>query len=172
MEALAAFLSKISSYNLLSNLIPGAIFCVIIKYLVGYDFISVSIIELLIIFYFSGMVIGRLGSLIVECLLRKLKVVSYIDHKSYVAAELIDKKIASICEANNIYRSMITAILTAILLKLYRAVVEFQWEFGYFSEWMLLLTLLLLFVFAYRKQTSYLIGRIDFHTKNKKAYAV
>ena len=49
MEALAAFLGRISSYNLLNNLIPGAIFCVIMKMLAGYDFMNVDIIELLVL---------------------------------------------------------------------------------------------------------------------------
>ena len=50
MEALAAFLGRISNYNLLNNLIPGAILSVLLKYLVGYDFMNIGTLELLVIF--------------------------------------------------------------------------------------------------------------------------
>ena len=53
MEALAALFGKISNYNILNNLIPGAILCVVFKYLVGYDFMSVGTLELIVIFYFA-----------------------------------------------------------------------------------------------------------------------
>lgn len=165
MEALAAFLGRISSYNLLNNLIPGAIFCVLLKTFVGYDFISVEIIELLIVFYFSGMVIGRIGSLIIEPVLRTMKVIDNRDHKLYVAAEQKDEKISSISETNNIYRSIITVVFITIIVKLFRIVTTMQWDFGNILEWLLLLALLFLFVLAYRKQTKYLVSRIDYHTK-------
>lgn len=165
MEALAAFLGRISSYNLLNNLIPGAIFCVLLKTFVGYDFISVGIIELLIVFYFSGMVIGRIGSLIIEPVLRIMKIVDNRNHKLYVAAEQKDKKISSISETNNIYRSIITVVFTVLIIKIYRAAFELQWDFGRLQEWLLLIALLFLFVFAYRKQTKYLVSRIDYYTK-------
>ncbi len=165
MEALAAFLGRISSYNLLNNLIPGAIFCVLLKSFVGYDLISVGIIELLIVFYFSGMVIGRIGSLIIEPVLRAVKVIDDRDHKLYVAAEQIDQKISSISETNTMYRSIVATTFTVLIVKLYRSIIELQWEFGDALEWLLLISLTVLFVFAYRKQTYYLVSRIDFYTK-------
>ena len=133
--------------------------------LAGYDFMNVDIIELLIIFYFSGMVIGRLGSLLVEPFLEKVKFISKCDHKSFVHSEQKDKKISSISESNNIYRSMITVIFISLIVKLYRSAIELNWDFGDMSEWLLLIALLILFLFAYRKQTSYLISRIDYHIK-------
>lgn len=54
MEALAALFGKISNYNILNNLIPGAILCVVFKYLVGYDFMSVGTLELIVIFLLCG----------------------------------------------------------------------------------------------------------------------
>ena len=83
MEALAAFLGRISNYNLLNNLIPGAILCVLLKYLVGYDLMNVGILELLVIFYFVGMVNGRIGSLVVECFLKKVHFVTFREHQQF-----------------------------------------------------------------------------------------
>lgn len=165
MEALAALFGKISNYNILNNLIPGAILCVIFKYLVGYDFMSVGTLELIVIFYFAGMINSRIGSLILEPILKKIKWVTFRDHQRFVEAEQKDKKINSLVEVNNIYRSMISIAFTALLVKLYYVGIEQHWDFGNVSEWILLVALLLLFAFAYKKQTKYIVSRIDYHVK-------
>lgn len=164
MEALAAFLGRISNYNLLNNLIPGAILCVLLKYLVGYDFMSVGTLELLVIFYFVGMVNGRIGSLIVECILIKVHFVTLRDHKLFVAAEQKDKKIVYLSESNNMYRSMISVAFTVLLAKLYHVSVDLQWDWGNITEWVVLVAILILFACAYRKQTNYIVSRIDIQT--------
>ena len=168
MEALSAVLGKISNYNILNNLIPGAILCVIFKYLVGYDFMNVGTLELIVIFYFAGMINSRIGSLFVEWILRKIKLVTFRDHHLYVAAEQKDKKMNSLVETNNMYRSMISVAFTALIVKFYHVAVDLQWNFGNVSEWVLLVALLVLFAMAYRKQTKYIVSRIDYHTNSEK----
>ena len=163
MEALAAFLGRIRNYNLLNNLIPGAILCVLLKYLVGYDLMNVGTLELLVIFYFVGMVNGRIGSLVVEWFLKKVHFVNFRDHKQFVAAEQKDKKIDYLSETNNMYRSMISVAFTALLVKLYHVGVDLHWNWGNVSEWVVLVAILILFSCAYRKQTKYIVSRIDYH---------
>ncbi len=168
MESLSAVLGKISNYNILNNLIPGAILCVIFKYLVEYDFMNVGTLELIVIFYFAGMINSRIGSLFVEWILKKIKLVTFRDHHLYVAAEQNDKKMNSLVETNNMYRSMISVAFTALIVKFYHVAVDLQWNFGNVSEWVLLVALLVLFAMAYRKQTKYIVSRIDYHTNSKK----
>lgn len=168
MEILSAVLGKISNYNILNNLIPGAILCVVFKYLVGYDFMNVGTIELIVVFYFIGMINSRLGSLFVEWILKKVKLVTFRDHHLYVSAEQKDKKINSLIEINNMYRSMISVVFTAIIVKFYHVAVDLQWDFGNVTEWVLLVALLVLFAMAYRKQTKYIVSRIDYNTNSKK----
>lgn len=166
MEALAAFLGRISNYNLLNNLIPGAILCVLLKYLVGYDLMNVGTLELLVIFYFVGMVNGRIGSLVVEWFLKKVHFVTFREHKQFVAAEQKDKKIVYLSETNNMYRSMISVAFTALLVKLYHVGVDLHWNWGNVSEWVALVAILIIFSCAYRKQTKYIVSRIDYHTES------
>ena len=166
MEALAALFSKISNYNILNNLIPGAILCVVFKYLVGYDIMNVGTLELIVIFYFAGMINSRIGSLVLEPLLKKIKWVTFRDHHSFVEAEQKDKKINSLVEVNNMYRSMVSIGFTSLIVKFYYVGVEQQWNFGNVSEWILLVALFLLFAFAYKKQTKYIVSRIDYHIKS------
>lgn len=165
MEILASLLGRISNYNLLNNLIPGAILCVVFKYLVGYDFLSVGTLELIVIFYFAGMINSRIGSLVLEPLLKKVKWVTFRDHHNFVEAEQKDKKIDSLVEVNNMYRSMISVAFTALWVKLYYVGVEQHWEFGNVSEWVLITSMLVLFACAYKKQTKYIVSRIDYYTK-------
>ena len=60
-----SLLEKLSSYNLLNNLLPGAIFCYLLKTIVNID-ISNNIVEDLFVYYFIGMIISRIGSIIIE----------------------------------------------------------------------------------------------------------
>ena len=69
-------LEKISSYNILNNLIPGAIFTFAFKFLYVINMDDYSVIEKLILYYFIGMILSRIGSLIIEPLFIKLKIVS------------------------------------------------------------------------------------------------
>ena len=164
-EALSALIGRISNYNLLNNLIPGAILCVLLKYLVGYDFIVDGTIEILVVFYFVGMVNGRIGSIVVEPFLKWIKLVTFRDHKQFVEAEQKDKKIVYLSETNNMYRSMISVSFTALFTKLYHVCVDLQCDWGNISEWVVLVAMLVLFACAYRKQTDYIVSRIDYHTK-------
>jgi len=164
MEALASFLGRISNYNLLNNLIPGAILCILLKYFVGYDLMNVDTLELIVIFYFVGMVNGRIGSLIVEYFFKKVHFVLFREHKQFVEAEQKDKKIVFLSETNNMYRSMISVAFTALIVKLYHVGVDLHWIWGNVSEWVVLFAILILFSCAYRKQTKYIVSRIDFHT--------
>ena len=168
MEALAVLLGRISNYNLLNNLIPGAMLCVMLKYLVGYDLMNVGLLELSVIFYFVGMVIGRIGSLIVEPFLKLIRIVTFRDHKLFVEAEQKDKKIVCLSETNNMYRSVISVAFTAIVVKFYYVAVEKCWDFGDITQWTILVGLLVLFALAYRKQTKYIVSRIDYHTRKPK----
>lgn len=167
MEALAVFLGRLSNYNILNNLIPGAILCVFLKYLVGYDVMNVGTIELLVILYFVGMVNGRIGSLFVESLLKKIHLVTFRDHKLYLAAEQKDKKIIYLSETNNMYRSMISVAFTTIITKLYHVWVDLNCYYGNVTEWIILVSILVLFSFAYRKQTKLIVSRIDYLVNNR-----
>ena len=164
MESLASLFGKISNYNILNNLIPGAILCVVYKHLVGYDFMNVGTLELLVVFYFTGMINSRIGSLVLEPIMQKIKWVRLRDYRFFVEAAQKDNKLNSLVEVNNMYRSMISVSFTALLVKLYYVGVEQQWNFGNVSDWLLLMAMLVLFAFAYKKQSKYIVSRIDYNT--------
>ena len=129
---------------------------------------NVDTLELIVLFYFVGMVNGRIGSLIVEYFFKKVHFVTFRDHHSYVEAEQKDKKIVYLSETNNMYRSIVSVAFTTLVVKVYHVGVDLHWEWGNVTDWVVLFAMLILFVCAYRKQTNYIVSRIDFHT-NKYA---
>lgn len=66
---------KISSYNLFNNLFPGILFCYLLKTMLGIVVVSNNWIENLVIYYFVGIVISRVGSIVIEPIMKKIKMV-------------------------------------------------------------------------------------------------
>jgi len=112
------------------------------------------------------MVNGRIGSLFVEWLLKIIHLVTFRDYKLFLEAEQKDedKKLIQLIEINNMYRSMISVAFTAIVVKLYHVWIDLNWCFGNITEWVILVVILLLFTLAYRKQTKFIVSRIDYLT--------
>ena len=78
------FLDKLSSYNLLNNLLPGAVSCFLMKLYWDKNILSSDVIESIFIYYFIGLVISRVGSVIVEPICRKCKWVKFADYDQYI----------------------------------------------------------------------------------------
>lgn len=157
-------LAKISSYNIFNNLIPGAVLAFLLETFEIYTIDTKSIVTDLIVFYFMGLVVSRVGSLVVEPIAKYVKLVQYADYKDYLSASAKDAKIAILLEENNQYRTFLALILTVIAI--YCAKIGFIcFELSTFWEYCALtLALLILFAFSYRKQTDYIRRRVD-HNK-------
>ncbi len=153
-------LSKISSYNLFNYLLPGSIFAVLASNITHYPLVQRDILTGAFLYYFMGLVVSRFGSLIVEPLLKRLSVVQFADYKDFVAASKQDEKLELLSEVNNTYRTLCSLFSLLLLLKLYTKIEE---RFPFLKEWdatILAVILLIMFLFSYRKQTSYITKRI------------
>jgi hypothetical protein len=129
--------------------------------MVGYDLIHFSIIENVLICYFVGMVNSRLGSLVLERFLLKVRFIKYAPHDEYAKAEKSDAKITALTEENNMFRSLANAML--ILLLAYGAknisVVE-NFVVNNF-KWIAIVALLIIYICSFKKQTKYIKKRVD-----------
>ena len=72
-DILKQVIDKISSYNILNYLYPGILFCYLLGILFDRDILSDNWTENLIICYFVGMVLSRIGSVIIEPIMKKNK---------------------------------------------------------------------------------------------------
>ena len=70
-------LEKISSYNIFNNFFPGIVFCYMVKFFTNYELDIGSTWENLFIYYFYGLIISRVGSIVVETLLLDVGVKSH-----------------------------------------------------------------------------------------------
>ena len=155
------FLSKISSYNIFNNLLPGVILIVICEKILSIKLANENMIVFLFMSYFCGMIIGRIGSLIIEPLLKRTNFIKHANYKDCVTASKVDSKLDYLIEGNNTYRSFISLFVTIVMIKLYLTLShQLQWLMEYF-EIIILLVLMILFIFSYKKQTQYINPRIN-----------
>jgi len=154
-------LDKISSYNLFNYLLPGVLFAVFASGFTNFKIIQSDIISSVFLYYFIGLVISRFGSLIIEPLLKKIGFVKFADYKDFVNSCKTDIKVETLSEANNMYRTFISLFF---LLGLFKLCLLIEEKFSFLKDYNLILLtvlLLLLFLFSYRKQTNYIIKRIN-----------
>lgn len=96
-------LDKLSSYNIFNYLFPGAVFCVVSDRYFTIPLLQDSIIDGLFLYYFVGLVISRFGSIAIEPLLKKLRIIQYSEYADFVEASKADPKIEILSESNNMY---------------------------------------------------------------------
>lgn len=153
-------LDKLSSYNLFNYLLPGVLFIVIASKVTRYDFIQDDIVIGAFLYYFIGMVISRFGSLAIEPLLKHFSFLQFTDYKDFVTASKKDEKIELLSEVNNTYRTLSSLFILLLLLKIYEAIESVVPFLQKSSAIILIILLIIMFLFSYRKQTSYITNRI------------
>lgn len=158
-------LDKLTSYNIFNYLFPGVVFTVILSKVTPYNLLQQDFIVGAFLYYFIGLVISRIGSLLIEPFLKYINFLKFSDYPDFVKASKVDEKIDTFSEVNNMYRTITSMFLTLVLIKGFVALSKY-WLF--LKNWeitILTLFLLTLFLFSYRKQTSYITKRIEANLK-------
>lgn len=160
------FLEKLEEYNIFNYLLPGIIFTYLLKYYVGVDIFQENIIEMAFIYYFVGSVISRIGSILLEPFLISRKFITYVPHNDYVDASKEDKDIEKLSMINNMYRTLCSAFVILIILKIAKVVIECLKLPQYFISTTMIIIGIILYLLSYRKQTKYIVSRVK-RVKNK-----
>ena len=167
MEILKLVIDKLSQYNFLTNILPGTVLCIILKYLVGYDLIPDDYYQAGIVFYFVGMVNSRVGSLVIEPILKAISWVKFAPYSEFLRAEKEDAKLTILSQENNVFRSYISLMFISILGYIYKNC-SLNLRLSLNNESLVLIVILfVLFLFAYKKQTSFVRRRVENFIKNK-----
>lgn len=167
MEILKLVIDKLSQYNFLTNILPGTVLCIILKYLVGYDLIPDDYYQAGIVFYFVGMVNSRVGSLVIEPILKAISWVKFAPYSEFLRAEKEDAKLTILSQENNVFRSYISLMFISILCYIYKNC-SLDLRLSLNNESLVLIVILfVLFLFAYKKQTSFVRKRVENIIKNK-----
>lgn len=154
-------LQKLSSYNIFNYLLPGIIFVVLLRFFTSYDLIIDEAILGAFLYYFIGMIISRIGSLIIEPLLKKMSIVKFADYHKFVKASGRDNKIELFSEVNNIYRTFISLFMLLLIVVIYEQFSQYFNLNATIKTILIIMSLIVLFICSYRKQTKYITKRID-----------
>lgn len=152
-------LDKLSNYNIFTNLFPGAIYCFLVDKLFSIQLIQDDLVVGAFLYYFCGMVISRVSSVVLEPLLKKTHFVTFVDYKNYLTALAKDEKIAVLLETSNSYRSVAALLVCVMATGGYVAAAPYVPTIELYANYIFLACLLVLFLFAYRKQTQYIVAR-------------
>jgi hypothetical protein len=154
-------IEKLTSYNLFNYLLPGTVFTVLADSFTHYHFIQSDLFLAFFTYYFAGMVISRLGSLVVEPCLKKFKFVTFAPYKDFVRCSTNDKKLDILSEANNTYRTIATVFIALGILKIAELLLNHFSTPEWLPPLLLCAFLFTLFLMAYRKQTKYIKSRVE-----------
>lgn len=155
------FLEKLDEYNIFNYLLPGIVFVYMLKYYVGIDIIEERIVEMFFIYYFIGSIINRVGSIIIEDILIKCKFIKYAPYEDYIKANEKDKKISQLLTVNNMYRTICSSFLLLIIIKIIKELFN-RWNIPiYIVKTILIIGIIMLYLFSYKKQTKYIEKRIE-----------
>lgn len=160
---LSELLDKLTSYNLFNYLLPGAVFAYFAESSLGVGLIPDDLVTAAFIYYFLGIVVSRFGSLVLEPLLKKARFVKFEPYAAFLSASEKDAKIDVLVEAANMYRTLVSAMLLLLMLTAYMKLESF---YPPLAEWRGLVgvsALVLVFLFAYKKQTDFIASRVRKH---------
>ena len=151
---------KISSYNLFNNLLPGVLYVYVVSNIANFNLLVDNVVIAIFLYYFVGLVISRLGSLVIEPLLQETKFVRFAKYEDFLSASEKDEKIELLSEVNNTFRTLISLFALILLTILYdKITVRFCIPLE-ITVIVLFILLLALFLFSYRKQTNFITKRV------------
>lgn len=153
-------LDKLSSYNLFNYLLPGVLFAVIIDELTPLRVIQKDIVLGVFVYYFLGSIISRIGSLVVEPILKRVKFIKFAPYEDFVKASKVDAKLEILSEANNMYRTVCALFISISIVMGYNFVVCYLPWLSKVGLPLSICSLTLLYLFSYKKQTEYITKRV------------
>ncbi len=159
------FFNKLENYNIFNYILPAIIFDIGCKIYISLTIIPTSnVVIAAFAYYFIGLVISRIGSLIVKPLLWKLNILNkeYSSKESdFYKAEEKDPKIKILFTDYNMYRNFISTFFLLIIVKLVTIIQEHIALNPTFVHTIIILLLLVLFILSYKKQLQYIYKRVN-----------
>ena len=169
-EILKSFSDKVSTYQIFTFLFPGAVFLGVLKISYTKELPEINIWEKLFLCYTVGMIISRIGTLIIEGVMtwlsRWFNVLEKIEYTNIILAERKDTKDNMLLQVSNTYRTMAAVFLTILIVAAVNKCSSLGFEFSCGVLWFSV-AMIVLFVFSFRKQYSYAKKRVDFVSAEK-----
>ena len=157
---MSELLQKLSTYNIFNYLFPGVVFAISLKHVTSHiNLIMDDLVLGMFLYYFFGLVLSRIGSILIEPVLRCTKIVQFSDYARFVRASKLDNKIELLSEVNNMHRTIISMLIVLLVISICNGSATCHLILGLVSS-------IMLFILSYRKQTSFITKRIDETLRN------
>jgi len=156
-------ISKISSYEIFNNIIPGAVFAFLLEALSIFHFETTSIITDVVLYYFLGLIVSRIGSLIIDPALQLSGIIEKADYSAFIRASAKDEKILVLLEFRNLLRTVFSLLIVTLAAYLW-VILTPSFQLSSTTKNILVLSsLALLFLLSYRKQNRFITKRVEHH---------
>lgn len=152
-------INKISKYHLFESFFPGALFLILFNYLI-IPINTTNIYVIIIITYFTGLTISRIGSLVIAKILYLFTKVKGEQYKDYIQASKKDEMIETLLVDKNMYRSIVSCLSLIFILKIYKTIIKYNVNKDIIII-ILLITLTILFSISFLKVNKTLTKRIQ-----------
>ncbi|WP_370841603.1 hypothetical protein [Megasphaera sp.] len=157
----------LGTYEIITNLIPGILFYL----LAPPEFQSLlnvnNFVFLLAFCYFVGLILNRMGSLLISPIAQHVGFVKYAPYDQFLKAEKVEQskdehKLQTLLTVNNFYRTLCAMIISLIAVRVYYSPLTcntflFQISLNNWIYW----GLFLLFLFSYKKQAAFIKNRVE-----------
>ena len=154
-------IKKISAYDLLNTLVPGAALVFFLRVFGYLEFGEDDALFLVVLAYILGTIASRIGSLILEPLAIKRDWFER-DYASYIKAQKDDDRLLTLTAIANMYRTLAGSLIVLAILALGSLVPD-----GY-RLWLYIgygVAIFLLFFCGWVKQERYVQRRVDIRRK-------
>lgn len=159
-------LDKLTSYNIFNYLLPGVLFAAFVDGLTSLKVLQKDLVVGVFLYYFLGSVVSRVGSLLVEPILLRMKFVQYTPYAAFVKAAKVDAKIEVLSEQNNMYRTFVALFISVAAVAAYDKASLAIPLLHAAAPYVCIAGLLVLYLFSYRKQTAYVKQRVEANTQS------
>lgn len=158
-------LDKLTSYNIFNYLLPGVLFAIFVDGLTSLKVLQKDLVVGVFLYYFLGSVVSRIGSLLVEPILLKMKFVQFAPYAAFVKAIKVDAKIEVLSEQNNMYRTFIALFISVAAVTVYDRASLALPILHVVAPYVCIAGFLVLYLFSYQKQTAYVKQRVETNTQ-------
>lgn len=154
-------LEKLSSYNIFNYLLPGIIFSYSTELLANIQLTQNQIVISAFLYYFYGLVISRIGAILVEPFLNILNPTKKHSYDLFLKASTKDPKIEILLEARNMYRTFCSLFLMLGLIYFFRSenIVVSSIANQYIP--ILITFLFCIFLISFYRQNQLLVDRVS-----------
>ena len=153
---------KVSAYNLMNALIPGGALVYSLEAFGYLNLKEINVLCLVPMAFILGLIGSRIGSLILESIAIKLKLIER-DYERYTQAQATDDRLFTLTTVSNMYRTLAGSTLVLAILALGKLFPES------FRPWIVAglgVAVFLLFILSWIKQERYVSQRVHLYGKD------